>query len=91
MTRLTEPSIGNSATLEFIAEDAQHSVRKSITFDVSALVAQTDQPMIKTNQPVIEKNSGGSISFILLSLFALNIFLRIKIDISKLYRPTRGY
>ena len=75
---------GNSATLVFIAEDAQHSVRKSITFDISASV-------IQTNQPVIQTNSGGSINFILLSLFALNILLRVKINMSKLYQLSRGH
>jgi arylsulfatase A-like enzyme len=81
---------GDSATLVFIAEDAQHSVRKSITFNVSASAPQTTQAAIQTDLGDSE-NSGGSINFILLTFFALNIFSRIQIDLGKLCQPVRGH
>jgi hypothetical protein len=68
---------GESITLFFTAEDLQHSVQQSITFNVSAAIV-----------PEIETTSGGSINALWLMFVGLVIVFRPCFSTLRFHRPS---
>jgi arylsulfatase A-like enzyme len=68
---------GESITLFFTAEDLQHSVQQSITFNVSAAIV-----------PEIETTSGGSINALWLMFVGLVIVFRPCLSTLRFHRPS---